>query len=73
MASRWSGAESRKRPFLSPRSSELAPTKGDMEALGSFTARAVDALAKEGYCVIQLPLSLAPRGPSHSCKSHRTV
>ena len=37
------------------------PTKGDMEALGSFTARAVDALAQEGYCVIQLPLSLGPR------------
>ncbi|CAE7905325.1 Wrnip1 [Symbiodinium necroappetens] len=33
------------------------PPDGDMEALGSFTARAVDALAQEGYCVIQLPLS----------------
>ena len=34
-----------------------------MEALAQFTANAVDALAKEGFCVIQLPLSLEnPRG-----------
>lgn len=29
-----------------------------MEALAQFTANAADALAKEGFCVIQLPLSL---------------
>ncbi|CAK9095077.1 Phenolphthiocerol/phthiocerol polyketide synthase subunit C ((Phenol)carboxyphthiodiolenone synthase subunit C) (Beta-ketoacyl-acyl-carrier-protein synthase I) (Phthiocerol synthesis polyketide synthase type I PpsC) [Durusdinium trenchii] len=28
-----------------------------MEALAGFTATAVEALAKEGYCVVQLPLS----------------
>ena len=30
---------------------------GNMEALAGFTATAVDALSKEGFCVIQLPLS----------------
>ena len=33
------------------------PPEGNMEALAQFTANAVDALAKEGFCVIQLPLS----------------
>ena len=36
-----------------------------MESLAGFTASAVDALAKEGYCVIQLPLS---RGLSVSAR-----
>jgi hypothetical protein len=30
---------------------------GSMESLAQFTATAVDALAKDGFCVIQLPLS----------------
>ena len=35
------------------------PTRhpGSMESLAQFTATAVDALAKDGFCVIQLPLS----------------
>ena len=35
---------------------------GSMESLAQFTATAVDALAKDGFCVIQLPLS--PGRPS---------
>lgn len=35
---------------------------GNMEALAGFTATAVEALAKEGYCVVQLPLSLGTQG-----------
>ena len=49
-----------------------------MEALAQFTASAVDALAKEGFCVIQLPLSLGnPRGldpllmPAFLCEKWR--
>ncbi|CAJ1338538.1 unnamed protein product [Effrenium voratum] len=49
---------------------EVGLLKGNMESLAGFTASAVDALAKEGYCVIQLPLS---RGLSVSARGDETT